>query len=132
MKSNFVKCGITGLCIEIVWTGIGNLIKKDKKMIGHTSIIMFPIYGMASLIKPLHTIIRKENIIIRGSIYTALIFATEYITGTYLKSKNICPWDYSKSKHNINGVIRLDYAPAWFTVGLIYEHMLDPHVNKEK
>lgn len=44
-----------------------------------------------------------------------------------LKKAFKCPWDYSKCKYNIKGVIRLDYAPIWFIVGLFYENVL----NKE-
>lgn len=124
MKSNFVKCGLIGWCMEIFWTSIGKLKKHDKKLIGETSLIMFPIYGMAAVFKPIHEKIKSKNFIVRGSIYTTFIYAVEYTTGTLLKRKNICPWDYSKSKYNINGVVRLDYAPVWFIVGLLYEKML--------
>ena len=33
-------------------------------------------------------------------------------------------WDYSRAKFNIKGVIRLDYAPLWFTAGLFFEKFL--------
>lgn len=125
MKNNFVKCGLVGLCFEIVWTGLGNLINHDKRMMGHSSIIMFPIYGMASLFKPVYRFIKGENIFVRGGIYATLIFMVEYITGIFLKSKKICPWDYTGKKFNIKGVIRLDYAPTWFFVGLMYERILN-------
>lgn len=52
------------------------------------------------------------------------IFAVEYVTGTILMHFHICPWDYSDAAYNISGVIRLDYAPFWFAVGLIYEYIL--------
>ena len=32
--------------------------------------------------------------------------------------------DYSDAALNYKGIIRLDYAPVWFIVGLIYEKML--------
>ena len=53
-----------------------------------------------------------------------LIFLTEYVSGTILKKRNCCPWDYSHAKLNIHGVIRLDYAPVWFLTGLLYERFL--------
>lgn len=99
-ENNFFKCGITGLCLEVLWTGMINFFKKDKKLSCNTSLLMFPIYGMAFLIKPISTLIKKRE---------------------------LCPWDYSKSKFNIKGIIRLDYAPAWFTVGLLYEKILTKH-----
>lgn len=45
-------------------------------------------------------------------------------TGSFLKKKGCCPWDYSDAKHNYKGIIRLDYIPVWFLVGLIYERVL--------
>lgn len=60
----------------------------------------------------------------RGCIYTGCIYVTEFITGTLLKKIKACPWDYSKAKLNVKGVIRLDYAPAWFLLGLFYENLL--------
>ncbi len=61
---------------------------------------------------------------IRGGVYTIGIFLTEYSLGTLLKKYKACPWDYSKSKYNFRGVIRLDYAPLWFIVGLLFEKIL--------
>lgn len=123
-ESDFIKCGITGWCLEVVWTGLINFLNKDKKLSCNTSLIMFPIYGMAFLIKPISKLIKNLNFFFRGCIYTGLIFVVEYVSGLNLKKHNICPWDYSKAKYNIKGIIRLDYAPAWFTVGLLYEKLL--------
>ena len=57
-------------------------------------------------------------------IYTAGIFLVEFVSGSLLKKSNNCPWDYSSAKYNIKGVVRLDYAPLWFVMGLIYEKIL--------
>lgn len=126
INKNFIKCGITGWCMELLFTSACCFKRKDYKLIGQTSIWMFPIYGMASVIKPVSNQLKKHNrkTIERGLIYTVGIYATEYTTGTLLKKKDRCPWDYSKSKYHINGVIRWDYAPLWFVVGLVYEKML--------
>lgn len=123
-ETNFLKCGITGWCLEVIWTGFHNFINLDKKMMSNTSILMFPIYGMAAFIKPISKLLSKKSLMFRGSIYTILIFTFEFLTGNVLKKKEMCPWDYSKSRYNIKGLIRLDYAPAWFAVGLLYEKIL--------
>lgn len=52
------------------------------------------------------------------------IFSMEYLTGSILKKKDICPWDYSDAKLNYNGLIRFDYAPLWFLTGLFYEKVM--------
>lgn len=91
---------------------------------GKTSVWMFPIYGMASFLAPVCRFLKNKNAMFRGIIYTCCIFLAEFFTGTLLKKYNVCPWDYSKAKLNIKGVIRIDYAPLWFLTGLLYEKVL--------
>ncbi len=122
---DFIKCGLLGWCIEVIWTGYHSYKNNDKKMMGNTSILMFPIYGMAAIIHPLYKCIKNMNIIFRGIFYTIGIFIIEYTSGYMLKKRGKCPWDYSDSKHNISGLIRIDYAPAWFVVGLFFEKFLN-------
>lgn len=124
---NFILCGLCGWCFECFWTGLGSIRKKeDKRFICNTSIWMFPIYGMAAFIKPVHCFLKRFSLIKRGIIYTIFIFITEFLSGTWLKARNACPWDYSKCPFNFKGVIRLDYAPLWFIMSLIYEKILCP------
>ncbi len=122
--SNFIRCGIFGWCLECLFTGLCSLRnKKDKRFLCTTSLWMFPIYGLAAFILPISKLLSKCNVWIRGGIYTIGIFSVEYVTGILLKEHKACPWDYSKAKFNIKGVIRLDYAPLWFIVGLLYEKL---------
>ena len=52
--SDFMKCGLMGWGMECFWTGCGSLYeKKDRQMHCMTSLWMFPIYGMASMLTPL-------------------------------------------------------------------------------
>lgn len=132
MRNDFFKCGVAGLCMEVLWTSITNVKPTDKRLIGNTSLWMFPIYGMAAIISPVSRFLKKKNVVVRGSIYTFFIYLMEFTTGSILKKKNCCPWDYSKSKYNIKGVIRLDYAPLWFAVGLFYEKLLSIKAAKKK
>ena len=48
MKSDFIKCGAAGWCLEILWTGLHALGNREWKMMGQSSLWMFPIYGMAA------------------------------------------------------------------------------------
>ncbi len=121
IRNNFIKCGLTGWCLEILWTGLHAPLKRDRKLMGSTSLLMFPIYGMAGLISPIKKKLCRHNFFTRGLVYTGMIFSTEYLTGSLLKKHQMCPWDYSDCKHNYKGVIRIDYAPVWFIVGLIFE-----------
>lgn len=124
MKNKFIFCGIIGWCLEIFWTGIHSLSKGRKDLMGQSSILMFPIYGCAAIIAPLSRLYHKCNVFIRGFIYMVHIFLGEYVFGSILKKRNMCPWDYSNTKYHVNGLIRLDYAPVWFITGLIYEKLL--------
>lgn len=124
--TNFFICGSIGWCLECFWTGLDSILHhKDRKLHCTTSIWMFPIYGLAALIKPISKLLGKTNTIIRGGVYTIGIFLTEFSLGSLLKKYKACPWDYSKSKYNYHGIIRFDYAPVWFLVGLFYEKVLN-------
>ena len=117
--------------MEVFWTGMGSALHKDKKLTSNPSIWMFPIYATAIIIEPLCRKLcsRKKGPAIRGMIYSLCIFATEFCSGAFLKKRGCCPWDYSKAKFNIKGIVRLDYLPVWFVVGLIYEKILCPDVK---
>lgn len=123
MKNKFILCGLMGWCLEIFWTGLKSFQRRQMKLEGRSSIWMFPIYGMAAFLSPVSHWIRNKGTLFRGSVYTCAIFLTEFITGSLLKKRNMCPWDYSQARFNIGGVIRLDYAPVWFLTGLLYEKM---------
>lgn len=123
-RENFFKCGLIGLCIEILFTGCDSALHHDYRMTGHSSILMFPIYGAAALIEPVSRILKKQNTFIRGTVYMIGIFAAEFTSGKLLRKRGICPWDYSREPTNIQGLIRLDYAPLWFLVGLLFERVV--------
>ena len=123
---NFITCGALGWCLECFWTGMDSIRRgKDKTLRCQTSIWMFPIYGMAAFFAPVSRLLRGVPTFFRGTIYMLLIYAGEFLSGTILKKHKSCPWDYSKAKLNYKGLIRLDYAPAWFLSGLLFEKVLE-------
>ena len=121
---NFLKCGLTGWCLEIIFTALHSLQKRDLKLMGHTSLWMFPIYGSACLLMPVLQLLRNIPVILRGSIYALCIFAGEYLTGQFLGKRKLCPWNYERSRWHIKKVVRLDYFPNWFLAGLLFERLL--------
>ena len=128
MENNFIKCGLAGWSAELCYSSlIARQKNHDKRLIGQTSLYMFPIYGMAAAIGPIkqilcaHSPVLQKSAFCRGGIYTGLIFFTEYCTGWLLRKAGRCPWDYSQAKLNVNGLIRLDFAPFWFALGLFFE-----------
>lgn len=130
---NFVKCGITGWCLEVMFTSVESILAKDWRLMGRTSLLMFPIYGLGALLAPIGLFIDRwigegplrpaDRIMRHGILYMVLIFVTEYLSGSWLRSKGICPWDYTGRQSSINGLIRLDFAPLWFGTGLLFEQI---------
>ena len=79
MMGRFIIYGLAGWCMEIIWTGIGSMLSGDINLNARTYIWMFPIYGLAILFEPIHNKIREWLIIVRGGVYTLLIFVIEYL-----------------------------------------------------
>lgn len=129
---HFIIYGLSGLLLEILWTGLSSLISGDFALTGHTYIWMFFIYGLAIFFESIHDKIRRYNFLIRGFIWVFLIYLIEFTSGFILDILiGYCPWDYKKSTSlTFFGYIRLDYFPAWFVVGLIFEKYHDFLDNK--
>lgn len=122
--SNYFLCGIIGWCTEIIFTSLHSLRNRDFRLMGVTSLWMFPIYGLASLLIIPYKLFQKSSAFVRGTVYTICIFLGEFFSGQLLTRYHICPWNYEKARLNIKKVIRLDYAPLWFFFGLFLEKIL--------
>lgn len=126
MKLRFLVYGLLGWTMEVFWTGLGSLLRGDVRLQGVSYLWMFPIYGLAVFLEPLHDRIRYVHWYWRGGLWVLVIFAIEAVTGYMIKVlTGTIPWDYSASSYAIAGLIRLDYAPAWFMVGLLFERLHD-------
>lgn len=110
--------------MEITFTALHSLQKRDMRLMGQTSLWMFPIYGSACLLNPLFKLIKNFSLVLRGSIYALCIFTGEYVAGRFLDKHKLCPWNYERSRWHIQKVVRLDYFPNWFLAGLLFEHLL--------
>lgn len=124
LKQDFIFCGISGWCMEIVFTALAALRRRDFKLRGTTSLWMFPIYGSIAFLSPLMKLLKKKPAWFRGFTYMALIFSAEYTAGALLSKHKLCPWDYRRSRFHVKRIIRLDYAPNWFGAGLLFEYLL--------
>lgn len=127
---NFIKCGIIGWCMEITFTSLGALRRRERPLMGQTSLFMFPIYGCAAFFRPLFLLLKHCHLLVRGTVYVLSIFASEYTSGRFLAKHNLCPWDYSRHRWHVNGLIRADFFPFWFIAGLLYEHVLTSDSEK--
>lgn len=120
MLIRYIIYGLLGWNMEVLWTGLTSFNKTGLNLIGHTSVWMFFVYGLACLLEPVHTKIVHLNWFIRGLIWMVLIFSIEFVTGYILRLFGISAWTYD-GKFSVRGLIRLDYAPLWFAVGLLFE-----------
>ncbi|MGN0376102.1 MAG: hypothetical protein ACI4ED_00550 [Suilimivivens sp.] len=124
LLKNFFKCGIAGWCLEILYTALNSLRRRQFTLKGTTSLWMFPIYGSACFLTPLFRLLKNLPVYIRGSIYALCIFIGEYLSGRFLTDRELCPWSYESCRWRIKDVVRLDFFPNWFFAGLLFEHLL--------
>jgi uncharacterized membrane protein len=123
MIKRFIFYGIAGWGIEIIWTGLGSLISGDLRLIGHSPMWMFFIYGLGVFLEPIHHAIIRLPWYVRGLIWTLIIWCIEYASGSLLYViLGVHPWYYTDIL-SINGYITLAYAPAWFFAGIVYERL---------
>lgn len=103
------------------------MIQGSPRLTGYTYLWMFPIYGLAVFMEPVHDRIRTAPWPVRGLIWVNIIYFIEYTSGWLLKTLiGICPWDYSGlSPYTLDGFIRLDFIPFWFAAGFIFEWLHD-------
>lgn len=120
--------------MEIVFTSMESIAAGDMRLMGRTSLLMFPIYGLGALLGPISRWLdgwlgdrgrlkMRDRIWRHGINDMVLIFLTEYVSGSFLRLWNMCPWDYSGRLLSIDGLIRLDFAPCWFGAGLLFEEI---------
>lgn len=119
--------GSLGLLVEVAWTGTRSMLAGDATLTATTYLWMLPIYGVtALLLERVHDGIRDLPIWLRGSVWAVLILTFEYGYGYLLRAGlGVCPWDYTGAPYAVDGLIRLDYAPAWCLLGLLFEHLHD-------
>jgi hypothetical protein len=114
--------------MELVFTGIKSLLDdREPRFRAHTSLWMFPIYGLIEpLFEPAHDRLRSVPVPLRAAAYGVGFHAVEYLSGLTLRRLvGKAPWDYSRARLNISGLIRLDYFPLWAAFGLALEKVHD-------
>lgn len=117
---------ILGLGFETVFTAVLDL-KSDKRrfLMGYSSLWYLPLYALTPVFLHLATgSISELPIWMRGSIYAIVIFGVEYcgmLALRLLLGASPSEEGYQKSRWSIHGLIRLDYFPAFFLLGLAFE-----------
>jgi Putative ABC-transporter type IV len=120
----FLLYGCVGWVLEVCFTGTSAAIfQRDRHGTAKTFLWMHPIYGLTALaLERLYDRLKRRPRAVRALAYTGVIFGAEYATGWLLRrGLGECPWDYSHARWNLHGLIRLDYAPAWYATALAFE-----------
>ncbi|MCL5780760.1 MAG: hypothetical protein M1119_07640 [Firmicutes bacterium] len=127
MIRRFLIYGLLGWLMEVMWTGFLSALDGDWRLTSTTYLWMFPIYGLAILLEPVHNVIRPWTWWLRGMVWVVAIWFIEAGSGLLIKAvTGAIPWDYTgQTPLQIAGVIRLDMAPLWFGVGLLFERLHD-------
>lgn len=116
-----------GVGLEVAFTGLSSLRKRDRRLTGHSYLWMFPVYGLAyPLFAWAWPVLGDLPLLGRGLCYVPACFAVEYASGWLLRRLvGECPWEtgYRAARWGVHGLVRLDYAPAWFLAGLLFERL---------
>ena len=118
---------LAGLGMEVVFTAALNRskAKNNNFLIGYSSIWYAPLYGLTPLIlDPAHPFIFGLHWAIRGLIYMAAFWGIEFAAMGALRillGKSPSQDSYFASPWHVKGLIRLDFAPAYFAAGLFLE-----------
>ena len=100
--------------MEITFTALGALRRRELPLIGQTSLWMFPIYGCAAFFQPAFLLLRHCHLLVRGTVYALSIFGAEYTSGRFLKKHELCPWNYNRCRWHVNGLIPIILNAAPF------------------
>ena len=79
-SKNFLLCGIIGWCTEIIFTSLQSIRNHDLRLLGVTSLWMFPIYGLASLLVIPYRFVKNFS------------FLYNYCNGSFRKNQK---WGYN-------------------------------------
>lgn len=115
-----------GLGLEVAFTAaLDSWKKKDRFLMGYSSLWYLPLYaGVPPLLGRLAPALFPRPWFIRGLAYTGLCFALEFAAMLALRlllGASPSQDSYYRSRWNVLGLIRLDFAPAWFAAGLLFE-----------
>ena len=119
--------GAAGLGIEVAFTAALDFIqtRKDKHLMGYSSIWYWPLYASAPLIlDKIGPFLFPLPLLVRGLCYTICFMIMEYCGMGILRlllGQSPSEKSYYRSRWNIHGLTRLDFAPAYCLLGFIFE-----------
>ena len=115
-----------GIAMEVLFTAFADYPDdRDLRLRGYSYAWMAPIYALVyPACAVLYPRLSVYPLLVRGFAYMIVIYAVEYGSGWALRRLvGECPWEsgYRKTRWNVHGLIRLDFAPAWMAAALVFE-----------
>ncbi|MBI2125289.1 hypothetical protein HYU08_01915 [Candidatus Woesearchaeota archaeon] len=138
----FLLFAFAGVALEVTRNSSTSFRDRNPRLIGHSTLWMFPIYGSILFIVMLVQYFYADySWWFRGFMYTGLILIWEYSSGRFIKKLvGIAPWNYaqetadgigSPKRFHLHGLVCAEYIPLWFIGGLVAEALylfLEAHV----
>jgi hypothetical protein len=122
----FLLFGFLGLGLEVAFTAALDYLQSgDRRLMGYSSLLYFAFYGLTPIFfLSARPVVFRLPLLARGAVYALCALAAEYsamgllrlVFGSSPSEKN-----YYQARWNVHGLIRLDFAPAWFAAGLFLE-----------
>jgi hypothetical protein len=119
----FALYGIAGWAIEVVATGTTSLVqRRHAAATAQTYLWMHPIYGLGGLaLERIERATASWPWAAQGLAFVPAIYLIEAASGALLRRVlGRCPWDYTGRGWHVDGLVRLDFAPAWWLVGCLF------------
>lgn len=120
-RARYLAYGLVGWAIDSLFVSLHTGRRRPS------SLLNVPLYGLAQpLFEPVHDRIRERPLALRAARYGSGILAVEYTSGRLLRwLVGYVPWDYSRARFGVGGLIRLDYLPVWAAYGVALERLHD-------
>ncbi|XP_077529324.1 transmembrane protein 229b-like [Haemaphysalis longicornis] len=126
---------LQGYFIEVNFIAFSDLIegKASPKLFGYASMWSLFVYSAASLVmERINAFLQPRGVplLVRAAAQALWMYAWEFTTGCVLSLFDACWWDYSNYRYNLAGLITLEYAPLWFSLGVIFEVVFAPNIGR--
>jgi len=129
----FLLYGCIGIVVEVLFTGIYQLLSKNWKLTGHTYLWMFVPYGLTGLVMELVRASLDCPFYIKAFVYVPIIYGAEALSGYVILIVTrflqkllgghgaVIPWNYGSHRWTLGGLINLKYFPFWFGLAMLFE-----------
>ncbi|MBI5624444.1 MAG: hypothetical protein HY924_11755 [Elusimicrobia bacterium] len=117
-----------GTTMEVVFTALADAAKtRSSRLMGYSYVWMPPIYALIPVFfSLLHPLLEGVILPLRVGVYTVILMSVELLSGLALRRLlGEAPWEpaYRGKRWALAGLVRLDFAPAWFLACLVFERL---------